>query len=371
MHALFRVLLTASLLMPATALKAEDFPASDPRITYVGRTLVEGGSVSFDWTGTTIRIAFEGNDLSVRLSDSKKDYFDLWIDSEPSAGTETVIRAQGDTTIVLCDAAYLKSRYGKKIPKIHTAVLLKRTEGEQGKVKVISFSCRNLLQAAPLKERLIEFIGDSYTCGYGAENSIATDKFTPETENVNKTYAAVLGRYFDADIITVAHSGMGINRNYNDKLRGYTMVERYLNVFDNGFDKVEGAPLWTPGNMKPDITVIFLGANDFSKGRQPQKPLYIEDYLRLLKEVVEFYGEDHPVLCVASRTEIFEYVRDAASASGMKNIAICGFNKNLYGYDEQGASSHPAYPAQRKTAHGLIPYISTLTGWPLNDNPIK
>jgi hypothetical protein len=36
--------------------------------------------------------------------------------------------------------------------------------------------------------------------------------------------------------------------------------------------------------------------------------------------------------------------------------------------DELGASWHPSYKGHKKLAHVLIPYISTLTGWELNDN---
>ena len=39
---------------------AETIPANDARVTYVGRTLVEGTDVSFDWTGVYFRIAFFG-----------------------------------------------------------------------------------------------------------------------------------------------------------------------------------------------------------------------------------------------------------------------------------------------------------------------
>lgn len=368
---LMAVLLCLSAFLSAQVVRT---PASDPRITYVGRTLVSGEEVSFDWTGTHIRIAFEGDDLALCLSDTKKDYFNVWIDGEALPEPDFVATFQGDTTVVLCDRELLRNRYGKKIPKTHTAILGKRTEGEQGKVTVRSvLTSGALLQAEPVRPRVIEFIGDSYTCGYGSENSIATDKFKPETENQHKAYDAILARYFGADAYVVAHSGMGINRNYNDKLRGYTMVDRYLHVFDNGFDRVEDAPLWSPDKapVRPSITVIYLGANDFSAGRQPLRAAFVKDYIRLLKEVKAFYGEDHPILCAASRMEIWDYVQDAVDAAGMKHVACCGFNDKVYAPDERGAASHPAYAAHRKLALGMIPYIATLTGWPLEDRPVR
>ena len=54
-------------------LMAEVMPANDSRVTYVGRTLVEGTDVSYDWTGVYFRIAFSGKSLTMRASDMKWD----------------------------------------------------------------------------------------------------------------------------------------------------------------------------------------------------------------------------------------------------------------------------------------------------------
>ncbi len=352
-------------------------PGSDSKITYVGRTLVEGDNVTFDWTGTSIRFRFEGNYLAIKVSDTDKDYYNLWIDRAPDAEADKIITVQGkDTLIVLFNEDEFKAKYGKKAPKVHTATLMKRTEGEQGKTTIHEVITKGaLLQADGVKERVIEYIGDSYTCGYGSENSVATDPFTKETENQNKAYDAILGRYFDADILVIAHSGMGMARNYNDKLKGYTMVDRYENVFDNGFDEVPDAPKWDVANfpVKPAITVIYLGANDFSVSRQPSISVWKREYHKMLKQIKENYGEDHPILCVATKNDpvIYEYVKEAVATCGLKNVRNICTSDGLFSSDELGAAHHPNYVAHQKTAHVLIPYIATMTGWGLQDRPIK
>ena len=370
-----RTILLAILCCLSTALSGQVVrtPGSDARITYVGRTQVSGGNVTFDWTGTLVRVAFEGDDLAVVVSDTKKDYFNVWIDREPAAEPDFVAKFAGDTTIVLCDRNFLKARYGKKVPAVHTAVLGKRTEGEQGKVTVRSWLTSGpVLQAEPVRDRLIEFVGDSYTCGFGSENSVATDPFTPETESVFKSFALIVARYFGADAYLIAHSGMGVNRNYGDKLRGYTMADRYLNVFDDDFEKVEGAPRWNPASApKPDVTVINLGANDFSAGRQPQYKLFETDYIRILQAVKRFYGKDHPIVCISSHVNNYQYIRDAVDAAGFKNVCCYGVGDGTFDLSERGASSHPSYAAHRKLAYCLIPYIATATGWPLEDKPVR
>ena len=352
-------------------------PASDERIVYVGRTLVEGDRVSMDWSGSYLRVAFTGDYLAMKVSDTKKNYYNVWLDARPGPEADKVISTFGkDSLVVLYDESDFKARYGKKSPEVHTVCLQKRTEGEQGLTTFSSFiTAGDLVAAEPVRPRVIEFIGDSYTCGYGSENSVASDPFKPETENQNKTYAAIAGRYFDADIYVIAHSGMGIIRNYNSKLKGYTMIQRYQNVFDNGFDEVPDAPKWTADRMpvKPAITVIYLGANDFSTSLQPLKKNFIKNYITLLREIKDFYGEDHPVLCLAANRdpELGEYVRDAAEASGMDKVEFLGFSTAAHSHSELGASSHPAYAAHRKLAYGVIPCIATLTGWALTDKPVE
>ena len=151
-------------------------------------------------------------------------------------------------------------------------------------------------QARSIKERTIEFIGDSYTCGYGTESSSKHDKFLAETENCNLTYAAISGRYFDADIVHISHSGRGIVRNYNSIDPGETMVKKY----DQTFDEVDSLK-WEASGFTPDIVVIYLGTNDFSKNLQPSLTSWSREYKKLLTMIRQNYGEEVPILCVASK----------------------------------------------------------------------
>ena len=184
---IFFCLLAASASL-ATA--REQTPASDSRITYVGRTLVNGEEVYFDWSGVYARIRFTGGYLALTAGDSGRNYYNVWIDREPSADPDRIVVIDRDTTVVL-----FSSKIERK-PRVHNLVIQKRTEGEQGRAVFRSFETDgSLLQAEGLRERVIEFIGDSYTCGYGSENSVREDPFRPEDENPAKTYADILCRY--------------------------------------------------------------------------------------------------------------------------------------------------------------------------------
>ena len=176
--------LIAISLLTAPAAARTSVQASDSRITYIGRTLQQDGSVSFDWSSTYARISFQGDYLAVRASDSGKDYFNVWIDRDMSADADKVLSLSSrDSLLVLFDANDL--RKGRR-NRPHTVIIQKRTEAQQGRATFIGFETDGtLLQAPAPKERLIEFIGDSYTCGYGIENSISRNRYTPETQNTS------------------------------------------------------------------------------------------------------------------------------------------------------------------------------------------
>jgi lysophospholipase L1-like esterase len=358
-----KIILTCLLLAALSACRvaAGEFPASDARITWVGRTAAQGGDVSFDWSGVYAIVEFYGNELKLRASDSGKDYFSVWLDDNDMTARPrwTFCLSSRDTTVTVCEAPYLDH----SVP--HRAIIQKRTEGEQGCATFHAFIADDLGQARPLRERVIEFVGDSYTCGYGTLSHNARDPFTPETEDCNLTYAAILARYFNADYWLIAHSGMGVARNYGDKFSGWYMPDRYLQTFDE-----KKQPAWSAKQygVTPALTVIYLATNDVSGQKQPTREAFIQNYLRLIREAKDNYGADHPVLCIVpkGRDLMFDYIKGAMLQNKMKNVNYMVLTGKVHdSAGELGASFHPNYQGQLKKAYAILPYVSTITGWPL------
>ena len=172
-------------------------------------------------------------------------------------------------------------------------------------------------------------------------------------------------------VIVVAHSGMGISRNYNGNVKGYFMPDRYLQTYDLVKDVKWDAKSFP---LKPGITVIYLGTNDFSTGMQPAERLFVKNYITLLKEIKDNYGEDYPILCVAPKNDLlmFDYIRKALDSCGLKNVHIMALTKSVHNNDsDMGADGHPNYAGHLKKAHAMIPYVSTITGWELTGNEVK
>ena len=375
----------AAMVLLASNMVAEVIPAADSRVTFVGRTLVENGDVSFDWTGVYFRIAFTGKSLSMRASDIKWDtttemaatrhnYFNVWIDAPMSAEPHRIIEvASMDTIIELIDPVYLKNSR----VKVHQVIVQKRTEGEQGKTIIHEFATDakgQFLQAEPIRKRQLEFIGASYDCGYGVDDSSRLAKFTPETENASRSFPAIISRYFDADYVVVAHSGMGAARNYNSKFDGYHMPDRYLQTFD--MDSAQDTR-WNAAesDIRPALTLIYLGGNDFSVSLQPSYEKFRDGYYRLIRYIKDNYGEDHPVLCVSSKAHstLLDYMRDMVKFCPMSNVHFmaCCPSLHLSTAEDLGASMHPNYIGHQKFSYAYIPYVATITGWGLQDNPVK
>ncbi|MBO8478210.1 MAG: GDSL family lipase [Bacteroidetes bacterium] len=357
LKAITMVALVAFLAASGVSAKGQEkAAASDGRIMYNGRVLKTGSDVSFDWSGVNLKVRFTGTYLAMRASDSKANYFNVWIDSPFSEKADRIIRTSGkDTTIILAD----NLKRGE-----HEIIIQKRTEGEQGTVTLHEFTAGGkILQAMPENSRYIEFVGDSYTCGFGTESSDPEDPFTPETENCNLAYAAIISRYFDADYSLVCHSGQGVARNYDDFRPGYTMVDRYSQVFDEST-----VHIWDKKAIErvPDLVVVYLGANDFSTEKQPSLNFFTSRYVELLGKIKDNYGDEIPVLCLAAKIDpaIFSYVKEACARSGMKNISYATMQETAFNWDSDlGARFHPNYTGQKKMASIIIPYVSTATGW--------
>lgn len=358
------------LCLAAPCLRAADFnsfPASDSRITWVGRTAVSGGDVSFDWSGVYAVVEFLGNRLMLKASDTGKDYFNVWLDRpDMKAEPDFVFCLESrDTVLTVCTPPHVSH------PVPHIAIIQKRTEGEQGCATFHAFYADGLNQARPVHERVIEFVGDSYTCGYGTLSYDRSEAFSPETEDCNLTYAAVIARHFGADYWLIAHSGMGVARNYGDRFPGWHMPDRYRQTFDQ-----QKQPAWDAKDygVTPALTVIYLATNDVSGQKQPTREAFVQNYLRLIRQAKANYGADHPVLCIVpkGRDLMYDYIKAALAQNKTRNVSYMVLTGPVHDSEgELGASWHPNYAGQLKKAYAILPYVSTLTGWSIEDKALK
>ncbi|MDO9040271.1 MAG: GDSL-type esterase/lipase family protein, partial [Bacteroidota bacterium] len=261
---------------------------------------------------------------------------------------------------------------------IHKIRIYKRTEGNQGTGSfkgILIPENGEMLEWKDVPSRKIEFIGNSITCGYGAEGLSKSERFKPSTENNYLSYAPIMARAFKADYHIIAHSGMGVVRNYGykEKVSPNAMPDRFNRVYDE-----HELPLWNFRQWKPDMVVINLGTNDFSTQPFPDKAVFKAGYEKLIDEVKKQYGEV-PVFCIVGPmtdepcySYVKELVEDFRSVYQRKNVYFFGIPTYLMDPDKDlGSDTHPNYSGQRKMAGHVLPVISSILEWDYDGKEIR
>lgn len=341
------------------------FKADSPQIDYLGRTeVIANGAVRYDWVGTQLRTRFTGDYCAIKVSDSQSNFHYVFVDGKFVKDINT---KGNDTIIELCD---------KIGGGAHTLEIFKRTEAGEGITtisEIILSDGAKLLPYNNIKNRKIEFIGNSITCGFGTDTNNPMEEYTAETENAYRSYASITARYFDADQTLIAHSGQGVVKNYGDKkgTSDYTMRHRFFTTYDTESEK---AKRWDFSKHRPDVVVINLGTNDFSTLPHPTDDQFVAGYKELVQSVRSVYG-DIPILCLTA-TMSYQKQYDCVKRAWMELNDSKIYYVPMYHYlnnreKDLGAGCHPNREGQKKIAMVLIPYISSIMGWELTNKTIE
>ncbi len=357
-----KTLILLLLLLPiiSNAQKKGLYSAQNKAFNYLGRIDFSNPEVArYDWSAVQVRFRFTGKELAIHFKGGERNYFNLIIDGE----LKEVLHSPGDTVARIS---------GIKGRGPHGVQFFKRTEGEMGETLFYGVELEpsgELLPWNEVKERRIEFVGNSITCGYGTEGANRDEDFRPDTENAWKSYGAIIARAFDADYHLISHSGMGVVRNYGDKQKISTglatMPQRYARVLD-----MDPALTWNFTQWQPQAVVINLGTNDFSTLPYPDKVVFQRHYERLIAGVRERYGAV-PVFCVVGPMidePCYSYVKEMVSnyktLYNDGHLYFAGIPIPLLSRDEDlGSDWHPSYKGQKKMAAHLLPLLSTVLQW--------
>lgn len=151
------------------------------------------------------------------------------------------------------------------------------------------------LEPLEVKPHLIEFIGDSITCGYGVDDEDSSHSFATATEDATRAYACHTARLLDADYMLFSASGFGIISGYTadpqQRLAEQLIPDYYHSVgfsrdrFPGGMDPTKTA--WDFSLLRPETVVINLGTNDdsFCQDTREKQQEYMMAYERFLLDV--------------------------------------------------------------------------------------
>jgi lysophospholipase L1-like esterase len=201
----------------------------------------------------------------------------------------------------------------------------------------------------PVRPLHIEFVGDSWTCGYG---NLCPDQLLSDC---SKAFAALTAEALGADYSLVAISGHGIIKNYGETPPSRNnLVSKYA----RSFPAIPAGTNWA--GRQANIGVILAGENDFSFEPYPTEAQFIESYRKLIglmrtrhpgiKIVLVTVDRPHP----ASRITAEIYRMEAEVAKEIFLLPL----QNLDPAYPLGHQFHPGLEHHRQLAEPLTRFIS-------------
>jgi lysophospholipase L1-like esterase len=353
--------LVAATLLPGAGTATAADPSSGvlAQAHTAGRVVNDGDTVRYSWPGIYFEGRFRGTGVGVVLNDADNDY-DIEVDGEHV----TTLVTPGRTTYRVENLA------GGE----HTVRVVKRTESPWATSEFGGFVAAaggEILAAPAARTRQIEFIGDSYTAGYGnlSTSRDCTSDQVNRTTNTDRSFGALAARRLDADYQVNAVSGRGMVRNYN----GQDPQVNYRTYYDRALLNTDGDVWQNPGTWQPQVVVVGLGINDFSTavnaGEQWTEASLLSGYRTayhaFLDKLRDRYGPDTVIVVSAtymSNTTVYgettQQIVAERNAAGDDQIRYWYFDNT--GLDYNGCHWHPSVKDHQVISERLYDYLTSL-----------
>lgn len=343
--------LSLSLCGQKAARRIKICSPDDPRIQYTGRIDFTNPRLPRFWQpGVYITVKIKGMRCDFIVNDEElwgknHNYLELIVDGK---ATRLQTKSKRDTISVpgLSDG-------------IHIVTLVKNTEANIGYLELVAVRCHELLKPDPKPKRKIEFIGNSITCGTGADqSSIPCGKGVwQDQHNAYLSYGAITARSLNAQYHLSSVSGVGLMHSCCN-----------MNILmPQVFDKISmrnDTIQWDFSKYQPDVVTVCLGQND---GIQ-DSTAFCNNYISFLKALRSYYPNAQFILLSSpmAHKELREFQRGATSSivntvqqTGDKKITNYIFEKQY----SSGCDWHPSLEEHEQIAKELSAFIKTIKDW--------
>lgn len=177
-------------------------------------------------------------------------------------------------------------------PGRHSLWVYKATEAHTGPIFIKEVRGINLMPLQVPAADLIEFIGNSITCGAAADASevpCGTGVYHDQ-HNAYMAYGPRVARALHVNFVLSSVSGIGIYRNWNSD--GPVMPQ----VYEKTDFQEQSTRYWNFKRYNPKIVSIALGTNDFSNGdgKTPRKPFDADEFTRRYVKFVKLVKSKYP-----------------------------------------------------------------------------
>ncbi|MET4083864.1 lysophospholipase L1-like esterase [Pedobacter sp. UYP30] len=331
--------------------KIKFFKANNSSIQYVGRIDFSNKAMPKFWApGVYLQATFEGKKCEVLINDEVKDpklhnYITIVVDG----GIPKRIQLKDKQNTVLVGDNFSAGK--------HTVLICKATEASIGYLEFVGIKCNKLLKPVPLPQRTIEFIGDSITCGFGADLTIpcGTNEWYDE-HNAYLAYGPTTARALNAQWHLTAVSGIGLIHSYG----GAPLL------MPATFDKIslqEDSIKYNFNCYQPDVVSICLGQND---GIQ-DSVAFTSAYVKFINRLRTIYPKS-TILCLTSpmadrklNIVLQKYIAAVVAKALEKNNNVYKyfFSKQFSG----GCGGHPDLAEHKVMASEVTNYIKQIKNW--------
>ncbi|GAB3935232.1 SGNH/GDSL hydrolase family protein [Mucilaginibacter myungsuensis] len=353
-----KLLLLFTFLTLAQFTFAQQIKFNDSRVRYMGRIGMTDSAAVLPWSGSSVKVNFEGTGISFATLDEKADNYVLQILDGKMHG---IIHDAKPNKITTTISGLTKGK--------HTLQLFKRTEWTMGKVFFYGFDVEGgkMLAAPKPAKRRMEFYGNSITCGYAVLDTTGKDRGTSPYEDHYQSYAAITARHFNADYNCIARSGIGILISWFPQ----TMPEMY-----DLLDPTDPKSKWDFKRYTPDLVVVNLFQNDSwlvnMKDHEqfkakfgttpPPAAIIISYYQDFIRSVRGKYPKAQ-IICALGNMDATKagspwpkYI--AQAVEGLKDQRIY---THMFAY--KNTSGHPNAKEQQAMAESLIAFIDKKVKW--------
>jgi lysophospholipase L1-like esterase len=319
-----------------------------------GRMLAErtgdgARSYSYQWPGTYFEAAFKGSRVYFKVGPGD-EILHVLIDNQPPVALTRP-----------ASGLYQVNGLAEGAHSIRIEVVTE-SQDAPGVFGGFALPAQATALPQPKRARQIEFIGDSYTVGYG-NLSTKTD-CTPEevwtTTDNSRAFGPLTAKHYDADYQINAISGHGIVRNYNGRPGDPVPVAYPFVQFDKKMPYEDNA--W-----RPQLIVIGLGTNDFSTQLNPgekwrsREELHARYEVAYVKFVQNLRARNSDAFFVLMATdgangEIQSEVKRVMTqleAAGERKVAFIPMN----GLAMTGCHSHPSTADDQTVSDELIRFL--------------
>lgn len=323
------------------------FSADNEAIHYVGRFDFKLKKSPKVWaSGAYCSFTFKGKDCEVIILDEQKNlinrnYISVIVDGKKMKRIQ--LKNPKNRIIV---AKNLKNT-------THSVLICKDTEAAIGYIQFAGIKCKKLIKKRIRKHLILEFIGDSITCGNGCDTSKKNcgEGTWYDQHNAYSSYGPQLARRCKAEWLLSSVSGIGLTRSCCGTT--HTLPDIYDKI-----DLQPGGENYHFKRQKAKIIFVTLGQND---GLQ-KASTYILSYVLFLKKLRKIYPKSTIVCCSSpmANTKLKKYhakviplLVKILKNKHFKNI----FAFNYRGTYRNGCNFHPSLKDHRKMANELYLFL--------------